>query len=173
MHDATTSSLKELSLSTDAMHHEEAGAASTRDAEVRAALRKVDKRLLPLLALLYLLAFLDRGNSESPCTNVARTELIVLSAVGNARTLGMQKDLSLTDGQWNICLTIFFFPYSLFEVPSNMVLKVLKPNIWLSCLVVAWGTVTTLTGILQGYSGLLAARFFLGVTEVQYGAKCD
>jgi hypothetical protein len=85
----------------------------------------------------------------------------------------MQKDLSLTDGQWNICLTIFFFPYSLFEVPSNMVLKVLKPNIWLSCLVVAWGTVTTLTGILQGYSGLLAARFFLGVTEVQYGAKCD
>lgn len=48
-------------------HDEEvAGDVSRTDAaEARAALRKVDKRLIPLLALLYLLAFLDRGNGWS------------------------------------------------------------------------------------------------------------
>jgi hypothetical protein len=89
----------------------------------------------------------------------------------------MQKDLGITNAEWNICLTIFFFPYALLEVPSNMVLKLLRPSVWLSCLVVAWGTVTTLTGIVQGYNGLLAVRFFLGVTEVcrlnRYGSNAN
>lgn len=78
----------------------------------------------------------------------------------------MQKDLGITNSQWNICLTVFFFPYAALEVPSNMVLKVMRPSIWLACLVVAWGSVTALTGLVQDYSGLLAARSFLGVTEV-------
>lgn len=65
-----------------------------------------------------------------------------------------------------MCLTIFFFPYALFEVPSNVVLKILRPSVWLTIIVLAWGTVMTLSGIVQNYSGLLAARFFLGVTEV-------
>lgn len=78
----------------------------------------------------------------------------------------MQTELGLNDSQWNISLTIFFFPYSIFEIPSNMVLKVLKPNVWLAILVVAWGIVTTLTGLVQNYTGLLIIRFFLGVTEV-------
>jgi hypothetical protein len=87
--------------------------------------------------------------------------------VGNARTLGMQKDLNLTDKQWNLCLTIFFFPYAAFEVPSNMILKILKPNVWLTVLLVAWGTTTTLTALVKDYSGLLAARFCLGLAEVR------
>jgi hypothetical protein len=85
--------------------------------------------------------------------------------VGNARTLGMQADLHMTDPQWNIALTIFFFPYSAFEVPSNVVLKLLPPNIWLAILVVSWGTVMTLMSLVKNYQGLLVARFFLGVTE--------
>jgi sugar phosphate permease len=92
--------------------------------------------------------------------------LTAIFEVGNARTLGMQKDLNLTDAQWNLCLTIFFFPYAVFEVPSNIVLKFIKPNVWLACLLVAWGTTTTLTGLVRHYHGLLAARFFLGVAEV-------
>jgi len=74
--------------------------------------------------------------------------------------------LGLSDAQYNMCLTIFFFPYALFEVPSNIVLKKLKPRVWLTIIVLAWGTVMTLMGLVQSYSGLLAARFFLGLTEV-------
>ncbi|OBT53111.1 hypothetical protein VE04_07821 [Pseudogymnoascus sp. 24MN13] len=120
------------------------------EAETKLILRKVDKRLLPVLTLLYLLSFLDRGN------------------VGNARTLGMQTDVGLSNAQWNMCLTIFFFPYAAFEVPSNIVLKMLRPNLWLTILILAWGTTMTLMGLVQNYSGLLAARFFLGVTEAGF-----
>ncbi|KAH7083510.1 retrograde regulation protein 2 [Paraphoma chrysanthemicola] len=136
--------------SADEAQHVQSDSVEYTDAEARAITRKIDFRLLPVLTLLYLLSFLDRGN------------------VGNARALGMQKDLHLTDKQWNLCLTIFFFPYALLEVPSNIVLKILKPNIWLTMLIIAWGTVVVTTGIVHNYSGLLLARFFLGVTEAGF-----
>jgi hypothetical protein len=36
----------------------------------------------------------------------------------------------------------FFFPYAIFEVPSNVVLKLMKPSIWISILMVTWGIVS-------------------------------
>jgi hypothetical protein len=65
-------------------------------------LRKMDLRLLPMLALLYLLSFLDRGN------------------IGNAKIEGLSETLKLTGPQYNWCLTVFFFTYCAFEVPSNL-----------------------------------------------------
>lgn len=65
-----------------------------------------------------------------------------------------------------MCLTVFFFPYAAFEVPSNIALKLLRPNIWLTILIVLWGTVLTTMTVVKNYEGLLAARIFLGVTEV-------
>ncbi|OCK82494.1 MFS general substrate transporter [Lepidopterella palustris CBS 459.81] len=112
-----------------------------------AILRKMDLRLIPMLALLYLLSFLDRGN------------------IGNAKIEGLTEDLHMTGPQYNWCLTVFFFTYAAFEVPSNLLLKRLRPSIWLPTIMVAWGVVMTLMGIVQNYHGLLAARLFLGVTE--------
>ncbi|KAL4877360.1 major facilitator superfamily domain-containing protein [Aspergillus karnatakaensis] len=115
--------------------------------EFNRILRKVDIRVIPILALLYLLSFLDRGS------------------IGNANIQGLSEDLGLMGQQYNWCLTIFFFPYSFFEPVCNLLLVRLKPSVWLPSIVMAWGIVMTLTGIVQGYSGLLAARFFLGLTE--------
>ncbi|KAF2464318.1 MFS general substrate transporter [Lindgomyces ingoldianus] len=110
-------------------------------------LRKMDLRLIPMLALLYLLSFLDRGN------------------IGNAKIEGLVEDLNMTGPQYNWCLTVFFFTYAAFEVPSNLLLKKLRPSIWLPTIMVAWGIVMTLMGIVQNFKGLLIARIFLGVTE--------
>ncbi|KAF3480806.1 high-affinity nicotinic acid transporter [Arthroderma uncinatum] len=115
--------------------------------ETKRILRKVDYRLIPLLTLLYLLAFIDRGN------------------IANAKIAGLERDLRLHGSQYNIALTLFFVPYGLFEVPSNVVLKILRPSVWIAIMMLAWGTVTTLMGLVQSYEGLLAARFFLGVAE--------
>lgn len=52
-------------------------------------LRKMDLRLIPMLALLYLLSFLDRSN------------------IGNAKIQGMQTDLELTGSEYNLCATVF------------------------------------------------------------------
>ncbi|KAI1250411.1 hypothetical protein MGN70_007464 [Eutypa lata] len=110
-------------------------------------LRKMDIRLIPMLALLYLLSFLDRGN------------------IGNAKIEGLQEDLGMTADQYNWCLTAFFFTYAAFEVPSNLLLKKLRPSRWLPIIMIAWGTVMTLMGIVKNFNGLLIARLFLGVTE--------
>ncbi|EXJ68458.1 uncharacterized protein A1O5_08250 [Cladophialophora psammophila CBS 110553] len=118
--------------------------------EVQRILRKVDYRLIPLLGVLYLLAYLDRSN------------------IGNAKIAGMYEDLDLYGMRYNTALTVFFVPYALFEVPSNIVLKMLRPSIWISILCFLWGLVMTLMGIVTSYEGLVTARFFLGVTEAGF-----
>lgn len=100
--------------------------------------------------------------------SLSRTVYADGPAVGNARVAGLDTDLGLTDHQYNMALTIFFFPYALFEVPSNIVLKLLTPRIWLTTITLAWGIVMTLMGIVQNYQGLLAARFMLGVAEAGF-----
>jgi len=97
--------------------------------------------------MLYLLSFLDRGN------------------IGNAKIEGLQEDLKMTASQYNWCLTVFFFTYAAFEVPSNLLLKKMRPSRWLPFIMVCWGVVMTLMGIVRSYSGLLAARLFLGIAE--------
>jgi hypothetical protein len=68
--------------------------------------------------------------------------------------------------QYNTAVTIFFVPYTLLEVPSNIILKKMRPSYWMAILMFCWGTVMTLMGVVSSYHGLLAGRFFLGVTEV-------
>lgn len=81
----------------------------------------MDLRLIPMLALLYLLSFLDRGN------------------IGNAKIAGMEDDLNLSGPQYSLCATVFFFTYCAFEVPSNLLLKRFRPSVWLPAIMVAWG----------------------------------
>ncbi|CAK7200689.1 hypothetical protein SEUCBS139899_003387 [Sporothrix eucalyptigena] len=120
------------------------------DAETKRVLRKVDYRLVPMLVLLYLICFVDKGN------------------IGNAKVAGMNTDLKLTDSQYNLALMIFFIPYCLFEIPSNVVLKLIRPSYWLAILLSAWGTVMTLHGIVQSAGGLIAVRFVLGMCEAGF-----
>ena len=108
---------------------------------------KIDIRLLPFLSILYLLAFLDRVN------------------IANARSFHLIDDLHLTGVQYNTALTIFFVPYIIFEIPSNIFLKRFSPRIWLSGCCLGFGLLTALQGLTQNFAGLLATRFFLGLFE--------
>ncbi len=55
-----------------------------------------------------------------------------------------------------------------FEVPSNIILKMVRPSLWISVLLFCWGVVMTLMGIIKTYEGLLVTRFFLGVAEAGF-----
>lgn len=101
-------------------------------------MRKVDYRLLPMLTLLYVLAFLDRGEAVRTGNNASLT---VIGNIGNAKVAGMNEELGLTGTQYNLALTVFFFPYALLEVPSNIVLKLMRPSWWICILMVCWGIV--------------------------------
>ncbi|KAF4978625.1 hypothetical protein FZEAL_5028 [Fusarium zealandicum] len=109
--------------------------------------RKVDLALIPWLSLLYLLSFLDRTN------------------IGNARLANLEEDLDMKTGDYQLSLTIFFISYACFEPLTNALLKRLTPRIFFTGIIVAWGLVMTLMGIVTNFRGLLAARFFLGVAE--------
>jgi hypothetical protein len=78
----------------------------------------------------------------------------------------MTDDLKMNGIQYNTAVTLFFVPYTLLEVPSNIILKMMRPSHWMSILMFSWGLVMTLMGLTSSYGGLLAGRFFLGVTEV-------
>ncbi|KAK5736137.1 hypothetical protein LTR17_007659 [Elasticomyces elasticus] len=119
-------------------------------AEERRILRKIDFRLVPLLAVLYVICFIDRSN------------------IGNAKIAGMEEELKLHGLMYNTALTMFFISYGLFEVPSNIILKMMRPSVWIAILMFAWGTVMTLMGLITSYKGLLIARFFLGVAEAGF-----
>lgn len=108
---------------------------------------KVDRWLIPWLSLLYLLSFLDRTN------------------IGNARLAGLEDDLDMKPTDYNMSLTIFFISYAIFEPLTNALLKRLTPRIFFTGIIIAWGVIMTLMGVVSNYAGLLAARFFLGIAE--------
>ncbi|KAF9449671.1 MFS general substrate transporter [Macrolepiota fuliginosa MF-IS2] len=117
------------------------------EAERKRVLRKMDFHLLPFISLLYLLSFLDRAN------------------IGNARIAGMATDVGLTGLRYNVIAAVFFIPYALAEVPSNICLKLFRPSRWIPSIMVAWGLVMTLMSLCHTYQGLIVARVFLGLTE--------
>ncbi|EGC48927.1 MFS transporter [Histoplasma capsulatum var. duboisii H88] len=121
----------------------------------RRLMTKIDLHLLPVLCVLYLLAFLDRVN------------------ISNAVIFGLRKDLGIESGnRYNTALTIFFVPYILFEIPSNILLKKLKPHVWLSGCMFGFGLVTLCQGLVQNYAGLLVTRFLLGLLETGMFPGC-
>ncbi|CAK7223996.1 hypothetical protein SBRCBS47491_005397 [Sporothrix bragantina] len=115
----------------------------------RRILWKMDTRILPVLALLFLCSFLDRTN------------------VGNARLYGLEKDLGmdLQDKQYDQGLAVFYATYIVSEVPSNLVLKRVTPRIWLPFLTFAWGVVSMCQGFIHNFAGFVAVRAVLGFTE--------
>ncbi|KAG9127620.1 hypothetical protein FRC07_011503 [Ceratobasidium sp. 392] len=115
--------------------------------DARRLLRKLDRNIIPWVTALYLLSFLDRSN------------------IGNARLDGLEKDLGMQGLQFNHAVAIFYPFYVLVEVPANIMLKRTRPSFWFAFLMVTWGTITTLMGLVKSYHGLLIARVFLGIAE--------
>lgn len=94
---------------------------------------KIDLRLLPCLCILYLLAFLDRLAFRTPLHDISmmHADLSCRVNISNAAILGLKEDLNLEQGtKFNTALTIFFVPYIICEIPSNILLKKLKPHVW-------------------------------------------
>lgn len=121
---------------------------TARDVSSR-TIRKLRRRLLPLLFLLYLIAFLDRTN------------------IGFA-ALTMNADLAISSTQFGLLTGIFFWGYCLFEIPSNLLLHRIGARTWITRILVSWGVVAIITGFVRNVPQLYAARFLLGVAEAGY-----
>ncbi|RYO92426.1 hypothetical protein DL764_008133 [Monosporascus ibericus] len=109
-------------------------------------LRKLDWHLIPFMSLIYLLCFLDRTN------------------IGNARLDNLEQDLHLQGLDYNNCLAILFPFYIAAEIPSNMMMKRIRPSIWLTFIMVCWSASMIGQGFVKNYQGLMATRVLLTYT---------
>jgi MFS transporter, ACS family, tartrate transporter len=115
----------------------------------RDTMRRVTMRLLPVLALGYFCASLDRAN------------------VGMAATR-MSPDLGFSNAQFGFGAGVFFLGYLIAEIPSNLVLNRTGARIWLSRILITWGIISGLTAFVWNAWSFYGIRFLLGLAEAGF-----
>lgn len=124
---------------------------------LKRAQRRVAKRTMPFLVLLFLLAFIDR-------TNIS------------VASLGMKKELGFTDEIIGFGAGIFFIGYFLLEIPGTLIVERWSARKWIARIMVSWGIIATLMGFIglpfmgssstEGQFNVL--RFVLGLAEAGF-----
>jgi sugar phosphate permease len=112
-------------------------------------IQKMQVRIIPFVFLLYIISFLDRIN-------------ISFAA------LTMNKELAISSKQYGLVAGIFFIGYFLFEIPSNLLLHKLGARIWIARILITWGILAMLTGLVHSVQQLYGVRFLLGLAEAGY-----
>ncbi|KAL2164407.1 hypothetical protein VTH06DRAFT_3623, partial [Thermothelomyces fergusii] len=114
----------------------------------RRLVTKLDFIIFPVFFVIYLMAFLDRIN------------------ISNAAIQGLTQELHLDVGsRFNVVLFAYYSSYILLEVPSNMVMRKVRPSLYLSSLMFCWGIINMCMGFVHSYAALVALRVLLGVFE--------
>jgi MFS transporter, ACS family, tartrate transporter len=115
----------------------------------RRTIAKVSWRLLPLIAVAYCIAYIDRSNIS-------------------VAALTMNKDLGFTAYIYGWGAGIFFFGYFLFEIPSNLILERVGARLWIARIMITWGIISGLTAFITGPTSFLVIRFLLGAAEAGF-----
>ena len=116
---------------------------------LNSAIQKSWKRLVPLMFILYFVAFIDRVN------------------VGFAKD-AMQLDIGLSDSAFALGAGIFFAAYALFGIPANLILNKIGAQKWLSITTVIWGVLSAMTGFVTNETQFIVLRFLLGLGEAGF-----
>ena len=114
-----------------------------------AATKKVFRRLVPFLLLMYVIAFLDRSN-----VSFAQKEF--------------QADFGISAAAYAFGAGLFFVGYAVFEIPSNILLHKVGARWWLARIMVSWGIVAAAFMFVQGPTSFYVLRFLLGVAEAGF-----
>src|SRR3954471_11509452 len=117
-----------------------------RDAAERSTMRKGDRCLLPLTAVMYFLCYIDRINVSFAA-------------------LTMNQDIGLTAATYGFSSTAFYIGYVLFEMPSNLIMHKVGARLWLARIMITWGMASAATALVVGPTSFLIIRFLLGVGE--------
>ncbi|KAB1641689.1 MFS transporter [Gulosibacter chungangensis] len=118
-------------------------------ADLKRVVSRVTKRLIPILLLMYILAFLDRSN------------------LGFAKD-AWQADTGISDAAYALGAGIFFIGYAVFEVPSNLMMQRVGAKIWLARIMVSWGIVSSLMMFATNEWLFYGLRVLLGITEAGF-----
>ncbi len=114
-----------------------------------AVYKKIAWRLMPVLIIAYVFAYLDRVN------------------IGFAK-LGMREEPWFSDEVFALASGIFFIGYFLFEVPGNVLMHKFGARIWITRIMLTWGIISGLCAISESARMFYWVRFFLGVAEAGF-----
>ena len=112
-------------------------------------IRKLTWRLLPILIFSYFIAILDRAN------------------VGVA-ALTMNQDLGLSMTAFGFAASIFFVPYVLLEIPSNLALERFGARWWIARIMLTWGLLAAAHALVWNAGSLYVLRALLGAAEAGF-----
>ncbi len=116
----------------------------------KSTIRKILIRIVPFVALMFFINYLDRV------------------AISFAGPNGMNTDLGLDAGQFGFAAGIFSLGYILFEIPSNIALNRFGGRRWLARIMVTWGIVAFLLVFVQSFWELSGVRLLLGIAEAGF-----
>ena len=115
----------------------------------RSAISKASWRILPLLGLSYLVAYMDRANISFAATQ-------------------MNSDLHFSATIYGLGGGLFFFSYGLFEVPSNLLLVRFGARRWISRIMITWGALAMAMAFVRTPGQFYVVRFLLGFAEAGF-----
>ena len=113
------------------------------------AFRKVFRRIIWFLFILLVVSFMDRIN-------------IAFAA------LTMNKDLGLNAAAYGMSLTVFYIAYTLFEIPSNLILAKVGARLWMARIMITWGLASAATMFAVGMWSLYGIRALVGIAEAGF-----
>jgi Sugar phosphate permease len=105
-------------------------------------IKRISKRIIPFLIILFVMAFLDR-------TNIGFAALHMNDAIGITQTI------------FGLGAGIFFLGYFIAEVPSNVLLHRFGARIWIARIMITWGIIAALMGLIQNGTQFIVLRFLL------------
>ena len=113
------------------------------------ARRRIARRIMPYVFLLYVINFLDRMN------------------VG-AAALQMPRDLGFSDRVVGLGAGIFFIGYFLLEIPGALIAERWSARRWIARIMVSWGIATVMMAFIHSSRGFYTVRFLVGAAEAGF-----
>ncbi|KAJ5745459.1 pantothenate transporter [Penicillium odoratum] len=138
--DGTTSVINDRAAAMDAAE------TSTMVSEKK-LLRKIDRCLLPLMIVSYMLQFLDK------------------QSLSQSSIMGFIVDLKLTGTEYSWCGSIFYFGYLALSYPASLLMVRLPIGKYLAANFLIWGIILACHAATESFTGIMIARFFLGAAE--------
>jgi len=121
--------------------------------EEKVLLKIFDRNIIPALWLMYLVSSADRANVGLALT------MNVEAHHGLAATVG------INSVQVSLGIALFYVGYTIFEIPSNLIITRLKPGVWLARICITWGIITALYAVINNLASFLILRMLLGIAE--------
>ena len=115
----------------------------------RRTVKRVTGRVMPLIVVLYFIAYLDRNN------------------VGFAK-LTMSEDIGLSAAAYGFGAGIFFLGYALLEIPSNGGMYRFGARRWIASILISWGICAAAMALVVGEKSFYLVRFLLGAAEAGF-----